>query len=1603
MSSIAYQSVFAEIEISGIRCWNFDEGDGNQAKDSWGNTYGTIVNAQWTAEGKAGNALEFNGSAYITTGVQNITPPWTAAMWVKRGQSSYDSTTLLGSSNGALKLEQWQNTGKVGFTKYGTADYVFDYSAPIGEWVHLAFVCDTSGTSLYVNGEFKEKINAVIDCPLTTIGASSRFGTPNEYLSGTLDEIKIFNWALTATEIVNVMNSHAEQIPVESVNIVEEQITIEVDDSVKLNVEIFPANATNKMLIWSSSNESVAKVKNGVVTGNSEGEAIITVETADGGFADSVTVFVRKPDAVLRGFFGSTDIHYLRENYDSYQNYDLKEWSNAGWKGERVNTQIVFTTKGTEAKNVKVSAQNLVSENGDVISSDCIKISFLKYVKAGTGNPSYLGPTWEYIPDILYTSDPVDIDRRSVQPVWISIDIPRNAEPGIYTGNLTATWDGGDSIEFRINLEVLDITLPAPEDWTFHLDLWQNPYAVARYHGVKLWSQEHWDLLRPHLEMLRDTGQKVITTTIVKDPWNSQTYDPYESMVKWTKKADGTLEFDYTDFDNYVSFCMGLGIGDQINCYSMVPWGNRIYYYDEAQGKEVYIQPTPGSDTFNEYWGAFLESFVSHLTEKGWLDKTFIAMDERSVSDMNAVISLVHQASDKLRISGAMNYSGLGNLVDNVDDMSVSISHVGDNFRQMAETRRQNGQNTTIYTATGAYPNNFTRSKPAENSWIGWYAAKIGADGFLRWAYDSFVEDPLECTDHISFESGDCFLVYPCARSSVRFEKLREGIQDNEKIRYIFKNMPEWGAQVDAILEELSKPSSSSAGVDLTEEVSRSRKKLETIVRSYLAGEEPPEEPDNIALGKPAYASSNESGKGPDKGNDGDTATRWCAINGNTGHWWMVDLQDIYSLTGSEIIWEKAAVYGYTIEVSTDGINWATVIDKTNNTSGSQKQTDNFNVDEARYIRLTVTRLPASNVWASFSEFRLFGELKQDLPELPDEPQIILNYEVNASFNGTSDYIDISGDIDKIRYLTESTVIIKFRTASDSISMALFSASDSRDESSEFCIPMSSGQLMAHVRENGTTLAVYKTPKKYNDGKWHTMALVSSLNGTSIYVDGEKTASGPAATFAMVSDINSMNIGRNLDSKPSGEWYYNGEIEFIRIYNKAISDKMARELTQSPDYTPVLIGYTIPFIDLSKDTSRQILVDKEDGQYLGHPDSVLLDDGKTIITVYPKGHGVGPIVMKKSTDGGLAWSERLDVPESWADSQETPTIYKIEKPDGTTRLLLISGLPRGSGGFKTSYSDDNGETWTEFEHHFSDTGFYGIVAHASLTRLKKPDGTWDHKYMAVFHDWNYNNWKTYLTFDEDGNMQWSYPERLLAEHDDIEKYAQLCEIEIIRSPDGKQLALLARAQAKKTNAMIAFSDDEGETWSEPMEMQGALMGERHKAEYDPVSGRLLITFREIIRDPENPTEWVAGDWVAWVGTYDDLVNNREGQYRVRLMEDFTPTVKSGDCGYAGNVVLEDGTFVLTSYGYWDPSYNNPYIMTIRLKLSELDEIYRAYKFDLNNNGKVDIGDLGIVSRYYGYDSLSSDWENAQKADINQDDRIGIEDLVLVASEILRKD
>jgi hypothetical protein len=280
-----------------------------------------------------------------------------------------------------------------------------------------------------------------------------------------------------------------------------------------------------------------------------------------------------------------------------------------------------------------------------------------------------------------------------------------------------------------------------------------------------------------------EAGQKCITATIIHLPWGVQTYDNFESMIEWTHLGNGQWEYDYSVFDLWVTLAMRAGITRQINCITMVPWDNQVRYFDVDSSGYVTKALETGSTDYADIWRPFLSDFRSHLIDKGWLDRTLIAVDERHLEEMKGLVALLREAAPEFRIALAGGY--LAELNDEIYDLSVFYGRFLD--RELIKERVERGMPTTFYTscARPESPNNFTFSPPAEQAWLGWHAAARGFSGYLRWAYNSWVEDPLTDSRFRKWPAGDTYQIYPGPRSSIRFERLREGIQDFEKIRIL--------------------------------------------------------------------------------------------------------------------------------------------------------------------------------------------------------------------------------------------------------------------------------------------------------------------------------------------------------------------------------------------------------------------------------------------------------------------------------------------------------------------------------------------------------------------------------------------------------------------------------------------------------------------------------------------------------------------------------------------------------------------------------------------------------------------------------------------------
>jgi len=372
-------------------------------------------------------------------------------------------------------------------------------------------------------------------------------------------------------------------------------------------------------------------------------------------------------------------------------------------------------------------------------------------------------------------------------------------------------------------------------------------------------------------------------------------------------------------------------------------------------------------------------------------------------------------------------------------------------------------------------------------------------------------------------------------------------------------------------------------------------------------------------------------------------------------------------------------------------------------------------------------------------------------------------------------------------------------------------------------------------------------------------------------------------------------------------WRATMRVYHFSAFGRLIRPVLPRRISMG-NYKP----FTIPSIDLSGETDRHVIVAQGTAaDYKGHPTTLLMPDGKTMFCVYPLGHGGPSAVLRRSDDGGLTWSEPLDVPGNWKQSNNCPALYRFVGPDGVERLFVFEG----NGKMRQAVSEDGGKTWSAMEEN----GLETTMPFTAIIQLKNG---------RLMGGWNWRR-STWISFSDDGGLTWG-PQRPIAEETDEFPGAWPCEPAFVRSPDSKQIACLMRENSRRYQSMATFSEDEGETWTEMKELSRPLTGDRHQPRYAE-DGRLVIPFRDTA--PASPTK---NHFVAWIGTYDDIVQGRAGQYRVKLLHSYA----GGDCGYPGLELLPDGTFVATTYVKYRPGPEKQSVVSARFKLSEIDEIAR---------------------------------------------------------------
>ena len=1454
-------------------------------------------------------------------------------------------------------------------------------------------------------------------------------------------------------------------------------INLKQGQTQQLAYTVTPDYAKEGNITYASENEAVATVNaEGVVTAAGIGSTNIKIKSEADSKEASVAVTVTEAQTEIKASIVDENLQWTQDKYNALKAAEKKstETLNA-WKNDTVLSQISVLTVGSAANNLKAEAADLTGANGQKIDAEHVNLTFLKSVEAYTGMPGYTTIPPRAIPqgnraeanEVLYqdAGTPMNVGYDKIQNIWVSIDVPADTAPGTYTGTISISADGlatAETVSYTVN--VADAVLPDAEAFAdgFDIELWQNPYASAYYYDVEPFSEEHFAVLTPIMEKYKSIGGYAITTSIVEEAWQGQTYGPndikFPSMVDWTKNADGTWSFDYEDFDKWVKFNRDLGIGEKIVCYSIAPWTFKITYHDAASNTQKNIAISQGgwSSEWENAWRAFLQDLIQHLTAKGWKEDTYIGIDERgfNVKAFDLIDSVLDIKGEPLKTAGAMDaFTSKKDLAMRLDVWSVGSTAVKAHpaeFAQLLEERNELGLKTTVYTCTGHKPGSFSLSAPGESYWTMMYSYSVGTSGYMRWSYDAWVENPLEDTTHCNFEAGDCFLVFPgdskenpAVRSSTRLEKMAQGVRDVNKLLIMEEEVSAMGAKVDTLMGTIKAnyPSGTYYLTDegkntLSADMDTVTAQIAQLTTEYIAAKAAgTSEVESVTIDggesislaimgtkqlnatfAPATVLNqrvtwSSSDPGVVSVNQRGVAT---ALKMGTATIRAISEQDSTKMDTITVVVERpeiasdALVSYYSFDTedgNTIADSWGTRTgtnaggEYVNGKSGKGLKVDGANNKKATFpaaSNLTeqwtvgywmyITAAPTGRSSVIMSENghyslnnRMAGSANPGVNVGAASNQILtmagtipVNSWVNMTWtndktNGLRLYIN--GTMTKENAWTKTN---NFPAPVEVVGGTGFSGIV--DEVKIYNRALTASEVSVSMLTNGLNLPETSITMSPDDTYTLNASLIADADAD--YTLRYSSSNEEVASVDEDGVITAHKTGKAVITVTNGDGAYSAEVavSVVKVFGFRPSIPV-HELDEQY------------LSDVEKDYNNE-----KGRRYLAHPDMIMLDDNQTLITAYAIGHGKGEVVMQISRDGGETWTEKTDKPNSWKNSYETPTLYKLDFQDGSQKLIMISGRPNWyqnpNGGWDTSISEDGGEHWTEYEtfHPQMPNGSqnWSVVAMGSLVHLKDAEGNYIDKWMGVYHTNGYYNYKTYLTFDSEGNQQWSVPELYLDEHRAIEDKYGLCEIGMFRSPDGKRIVGLARSDKKSPTthkSMMFYSDDEGDTWSEPVELPASLYGERHKMVYDPISGRLVITFREIVGDKngngvhEGSSDWYAGEWLAWVGTYEDIMEQNEGQYIILLDRDYANNTYSGDTGYAGIVAQPDGTLIMDTYGHWDEAFSKSWTGGVTADLCWIQQA----KFKL---GSIDYA-LGLVDRTE-LQAVYDAYKDAQRGDADEE-------------------
>jgi hypothetical protein len=446
------------------------------------------------------------------------------------------------------------------------------------------------------------------------------------------------------------------------------------------------------------------------------------------------------------------------------------------WKNEGVLIPIRFESKSKREVKVSYSGQDaefqlfqLHEVWADFSAGNCGETK-----TNGTFEKTQVPDRAENKPLLNFT--PAD----ESQWVLALIKFPTYAQSGTFPFVINFDQQGKKTA-VKGSVTLKDRTVKDLSQLDFYSDFWQFPVSMADYYQIKPWSEKHWEYVGDMFDLLDQINQSSITTSVFWDLYNTRIRPLDEMMIQVKKSGSGTFSYDYSVFDKYVEMAHEKGITGQISVHNLFPWNGFLFYYDEVTSTVQSVQTQPGTPEYQSFWKPFLLDFSKHLTEKGWMEKTVLFVDERDPNVTLELAKWVKSVSPDLNMGFSGDFYPF--LSEWMEDYSMPVNVVVDPGEM--QKRILSSKKTSLYTSCYEQPNQpnvLLTSDLRDIYFLTQLSTARGYDGMLRWAFNLWSSDIMNSAIYSDLPSGDAHLIYPNGQVSVRFLVLRDALEELSKL-----------------------------------------------------------------------------------------------------------------------------------------------------------------------------------------------------------------------------------------------------------------------------------------------------------------------------------------------------------------------------------------------------------------------------------------------------------------------------------------------------------------------------------------------------------------------------------------------------------------------------------------------------------------------------------------------------------------------------------------------------------------------------------------------------------------------------------------------------